>query len=450
MEARSPALIEQVRRASTDMSGRYRLEGLPPGTYSLRVSAPDLGEGHYEGLDVRAGSTATLDVRLTGPGALSETVTVTAHSAAIDTDTAERRIVLPGSVVTALPTARSYNALVVLVPGVVTNSNDVVTGPATTSFPIHGGRTNEGRLLLDGLTIGSPPSGNSATSVVLDVGNAEDVTFTTAGGLGEVETSGVVMNIVSKSGGNARHGSVFASGTGAIPAIGQRHAALEEPGCDAAAPLTNVYDLSGAFGGPIAEDRLWYFVNAPQRRQPARQHERLLQPQRRRSVDVAVRARPDRAASIRTGHSRTRSGRAHVAGDAAQQDQRASGIAQALCRTCTGATPGLAEPQRVSPEAVGVLGRPLSVAQATWSSPRTNRLLLEAGFGGTYFGVGNFEREPNPTRDLIRVVGAVRERMRRQRRHPRPGLPIAGLQRRVRRLVPVEGVALLRHRQRTA
>ena len=76
---------------------------------------------------------------------------------------------------------------------------------------------------------------------------------------------------------------------------------------------------------------------------------------------------------------------------------------QSLCRTCTGATPGLAEPQRVSPEAVGVLGRPLSVTQVTWSSPRTNRLLLDAGFGSTYFGVGNFERDPNPTRDLIRV-----------------------------------------------
>jgi hypothetical protein len=64
--------------------------------------------------------------------------------------------------------------------------------------------------------------------------------------------------------------------------------------------------------------------------------------------------------------------------------------AQALCRTCTGATAGNSEPARISPEAVGVLGRPLHVTQATWSSPATNRLLLEAGFGGTSFGVGNF------------------------------------------------------------
>src|SRR5262249_32567789 len=76
----------------------------------------------------------------------------------------------------------------------------------------------------------------------------------------------------------------------------------------------------------------------------------------------------------------------------------------ALCRTCTGATAGLSEPSRISPEAVGVLGRPLQVSQATWSSPLTGKLLLEAGFGSTYFGVGNFERTPNPTRDLIRVA----------------------------------------------
>jgi hypothetical protein len=42
--------------------------------------------------------------------------------------------------------------------------------------------------------------------------------------------------------------------------------------------------------------------------------------------------------------------------------------------------------------------------QASWSSPVTNRLLLDAGFGGTYYGWGNMERDPNPTRDLIGVV----------------------------------------------
>ncbi len=47
---------------------------------------------------------------------------------------------------------------------------------------------------------------------------------------------------------------------------------------------------------------------------------------------------------------------------------------------------------------------PLRVPQVTWTSPVTNRLLLDAGFGGTYYGWGNFERDPNPTHDLIKVT----------------------------------------------
>src|SRR6185436_14019671 len=77
---------------------------------------------------------------------------------------------------------------------------------------------------------------------------------------------------------------------------------------------------------------------------------------------------------------------------------------QSLCRTCTGATAAGVDPPRASPEAVGVLGRPLRVVQGTWSAPLSNRLLVETAFGATYFGFANFERTPNPTRDLVRVV----------------------------------------------
>ena len=126
----------------------------------------------------------------------------------------KHEVSLTGEVVRSIPTVRSYNALLVLVPGVVTSVNDIVTGTATTSFPIHGGRTNEGRLSLDGLMVGSPPSGNSATSYVVDAGNVLEVTFTTAAALGETETAGLVMNIVPRSGGNTTHGSFFVSGTG--------------------------------------------------------------------------------------------------------------------------------------------------------------------------------------------------------------------------------------------
>src|SRR5262249_38149782 len=161
-----------------------------------------------------------------------------------------------------IPTARTYNALLPLVPGVVTNSNDTVTATAATSFPIHGGRTNEGRLTFDGLNIGSPPSGNSATSYVVDVGNAQEVTFVTAGALGGSETAGLVMNIVPRSGGNTLHGSLFVSGSGENLQSSNLTQALSDQGVTAATPLSNVYDVTGTIGGPILKDRIWYFVNA--------------------------------------------------------------------------------------------------------------------------------------------------------------------------------------------
>jgi hypothetical protein len=66
-------------------------------------------------------------------------------------------------------------------------------------------------------------------------------------------------------------------------------------------------------------------------------------------------------------------------------------------------TQGITDPQRVSPEAIGNGSGTFRVPQVTWSSPVTNRFLLDAGFGGNYNGCGHREREGNTTRPLIRV-----------------------------------------------
>ena len=118
-----------------------------------------------------------------------------------------------------------------------------------------------------------------------------------------------------------------------------------------------------------------------------------------------------------------------------------------LCRTCTGATPGLVGARaRLAGSRGG--SRPAAPCVASdMVVARHDRLLLDAGFGGTFFGVGNFEREPNPTRDLIRVAEQCASGCAGERQHSRTGLSVAGLQFRLHRLLPVEGVGLLRHRR---
>jgi hypothetical protein len=400
VEASSPALIEQARTTFTDDEGRYRIEDLRSGVYAVRFALKGWQPRQVQNIELTGTINARVDAVL-GPAAVLAEITVTGVVPTVDVQTVRRELPLTAEAVRALPTARTYNALLVLVPGVVTSANDTVTETGTVSFPVHGGRANEGRLVVDGLTVGSPPSGNSAPSYAIDVGRAQDVAFSSAASLGESETGGLVMNIVLRSGGNATHGSFLASGSGGELRSENVSPDLRAQGVTATA-FSKVYDFTGTLGGAMIKDRLWYFASGHtggSRKDSTNVFYNLNagHPERWNYVpDLARRAYSDRTfenASIRLTWQAARRHRLGLFWDT-----------QALCRTCRGATPGLSEPQRVAPEAVGVLGRPLSVTQVTWSSHLRSTLLFDAAFGRTQFGVGNFEREPNPTRDLIRVV----------------------------------------------
>jgi hypothetical protein len=402
VEATSPALIEKVRAAVTDGTGQYRIEDLRPGAYAVTFTLQGFSTFRREGIELTGSFTATINADLK-VGALAETITVTGETPVVDVQSARREVTLSNDAIKAIPSVRSYNALVVVVPGVVTNLNDTVTGTATTQFPIHGGRNNEGRMNIDGLNIGNPVGGNQPPGYTADIGNAQEVSFTTSGGLGESETAGLVMNVVPKTGGNAIQGSVYFSATGESLQSDNFTQAIKDAGLPAPTPYTKVYDLNGAFGGPIKKDRVWYFVNA--RTQGSTRtiagiyyNQNAGDPTKWTYVPDLTRP----AYSDRTWEN--------VSGRVTWQATSRNKISafwdeQQVCRKCDGMTQGITDPLRVTPEAIGVSPLdPMRVNQTTWSSPVSSRLLVDAGVGGTYYGSGNFERPGNPTRDLIRVV----------------------------------------------
>ena len=261
VEATSPALIEKVRTAVTDGTGQYRIEDLRPGVYTVTFTLQGFSTFRREGVELSGSFTATINADLK-VGALAETITVTGETPVVDVQSARREVTLNSDAIKSIPTVRSYNALVIVVPGVVTNLNDTVTGTTTTQFPIHGGRNNEGRMTIDGLNLGTAVGGNQPASYVADIGNAQEITFTTSGSLGESETAGLAMNIVPKTGGNTIQGSVYFSGSGEKLQSDNFTQELRDAGLAAPTPYTKVYDLNGAFGGPIKKDRVWYFINA--------------------------------------------------------------------------------------------------------------------------------------------------------------------------------------------
>ena len=163
VEASSPALIEKVRSTVTDGSGQYRIIELRPGPYAVTFTIQGFNVVRREGVELAGTITATVNAEMR-VGALEETVTVTGESPIVDVQNARRGQVIDSNVVTNIPNARLWNSIAILVPGlIVGGGQDVggVGGSGVRNFSSHGGRGNEGRLLIDGVGVGANSSGTS-------------------------------------------------------------------------------------------------------------------------------------------------------------------------------------------------------------------------------------------------------------------------------------------------
>ena len=269
VEAASPALIEKVRTTVTDSAGRYRIEDLRPGTYSVTFTLAGFATVKRDGVIVSGTAVIAIDADLR-VGGVQETVTVTGETPVVDIQSTKREITLDNETLRNLPSVRSYSYLLTTVPGLQTNVNNVNTGPVFAIFPIHGGRGVESRLTVDGLNISNPPGGNQPPNFTADVGNAQEVTMLTSGGLGEMETAGLTMNIVPKQGGNSFSGLAFVSGYSESMLADNFTPELQAQGVTVPAPVYRVYDFNIAAGGPIVKDRLWYYMSV--REQGSRQN----------------------------------------------------------------------------------------------------------------------------------------------------------------------------------
>ena len=191
-------------------------------------------------------------------GTLAETITVTGETPIVDVQNAARQQVLDGKLVANTPAAKSWNGIMLLVPGVTGDPNTVQLTPGMVLFGIHGGPATEGRLQVDGMNVGASRGGGGVSGYSVDTANVQEVTFRTSGGMGEAETGGPYMNIVPKTGGNTFRGTgSFQFSNSSLQGDNYNDAlrkALSKP-----STLLSLYDVDGALGGPIKKDKLWFF-----------------------------------------------------------------------------------------------------------------------------------------------------------------------------------------------
>src|SRR5258708_18998728 len=152
VEASSPVLIEKNRTVVSDGTGQYRITDLPPGIYELTFSLTGFSTVKREGLAVSGSgvTTANADLRV---GAVAETVTVTAASPLVDTQSVRREGVLNNETLSTLPATRGYGSALATVPalniGGVAGASAAVAPPPPSMmfFTPHCGAAGEGRSL---------------------------------------------------------------------------------------------------------------------------------------------------------------------------------------------------------------------------------------------------------------------------------------------------------------
>lgn len=269
VEAASPAIIERVRTAVTDGNGQYRITELRPGAYTVTFTLPGFNTVVRDGITLTGAFTASVDVEMR-VGALEETITVTGEAPIVDVQSATRQRVMDAEVISTLPTGRNMFALGVLIPGVSLSTGGIVNqdvggalGPETRALAAHGGRTEDQRFMMNGVSLSSMIGGGWGGGAIPNATGLQEIVFDTASVNADLATGGVRINFIAREGGNQYHGTIFGnfandSMQSSNVSDAQRAA---NPLLGNAGKIDRNWDFNPGFGGPIKRDKVWFYAS---------------------------------------------------------------------------------------------------------------------------------------------------------------------------------------------
>ena len=261
VEASSPALIERVRSVTSDSQGQYKIVDLRPGTYVVTFTLPGFSTVKRDGIELPAAFTATVNADLR-VGALEETVTVSGASPIVDTQTVLKRQVVSKETIDAMPTSKNWSTIGIMTVGVSSNQNDVggSAGEHQNQLKAHGGSFNDRLVQLDGLMNSNMACNYSCTGLSTNDASTQELSYEFGAISAEVAGGGVRVNIIPKDGGNRFSGSGFLNFANNKLQGGNVDDTLKAQGIVTADSILKIYDASGALGGPLKKDKLWFFT----------------------------------------------------------------------------------------------------------------------------------------------------------------------------------------------
>ena len=293
------ASLVGTKTAETDGSGYYRFANLPPGAYTLTVSAKGFRTAKRE-LSLEVGHLPSVDIALE-VGATSEVVEVSGETLQIDVTSTHTLTNITPDIIKEVPHGLSFQSVIQFAPaarneplegnnapggtgaGAMTRPGTGGGSPGNTSngggfgFQVAGGADSENRYLVEGQDTANVAGGYSHSDVPFDF--IDEVQIKSSGI--EAEHGGAmggVVNVIMKRGGNSWHGSLGVDYTAdALTANNNNPFLYYNPqqngdsahGIDPPAVIytqnKNHYRYVQplfSVGGPILKDRLWLFVGA--------------------------------------------------------------------------------------------------------------------------------------------------------------------------------------------
>ncbi len=248
----------RIHTITTNAQGEYNFPSLPPGNYKLKIT----GDG-FTTREISAQLSVSQQLRLNMPlsvGPTSETVTISAGAdgIAIERENAQLSNVVTQRQITELPlmTRNPYD-LIALSAG-ATDSPDRNTSNTGTQrgggFAVNGQRSQSANFVLDGGENNDTFQGKSGQNVPLDAiqeFRVQTSNYTSEYGRG----SGYVANVITKSGGNQFHGSVYEFNRNSKLAANDSF--NNANGFAKSSFNRNQFGFSG--GGPIIKDKTFFF-----------------------------------------------------------------------------------------------------------------------------------------------------------------------------------------------
>lgn len=251
--------LQQPLVAQTSASGAYQFPTVPIGTYTVTFELASFKKAVRQNVIITTGFNSGIDQKLE-LGALTEEVTVSGASPVVDLKKTSVGAVFTLDVLEKIPTARDPWQIIGMTPGVVAGMN---VGGSSSGQQV--GLTSRGtggnvQWNLDGGSITDLSSNSSPMYYNFD--SFDQIQVTNGGGDVSVQSSGLAINLVTKSGSNNFKGTFNATFLNDDMQGDNVTKALFDAGANgflSGSPIHKIAVASVEAGGPIVRNRLWYW-----------------------------------------------------------------------------------------------------------------------------------------------------------------------------------------------